>query len=720
MKGWKYASALALAIAAIGAGSTVMAEVGREGLPSVDHVDRTQRPERPRFTQRTNLPSREVRLPARSVREVRALEAARREAGPGRPIVLGGTRELAAVDRIVDGRALQWTAVPGGHVAELGYSAEGARALRLRFTLVGPAHGVTLRFGGSAKPDEVAEVAGADALRTPRYWAPVVEGARMRVEIFVADGVQHQRVRLANVALMHLDAITPSSLANGQGPLGQATLACQQDVNCNGDQSDAWKQLLRSVVGVGFTRPDGQTGWCTGTLVNSNTVPRKPYIVTASHCVNTAEAAASMFVVFFLESAACGSREARAESIAIGGGATLLTTTRSSDFSLLEWNGRVPGGVAFAGWNASGIGTGTDIAGVHHPGGDFKKYSLGRKSGEVRNVRIALPTGTETWEGPFHQVSWRLGAIEQGSSGSGLFAFDGSGYRLVGQLVGYAHSGAATCGSIANYGRFENVFASTRSWLDQPNPLAVVDSASYRQREVAADLIVASFGASLPQEIVPRVASDRVRADDSRCLLSLGGRYSMRVRSTTTGRTDEACLSFIGNRQVNAILPSWLVPGDRVDIQVMDGTSVVATSPASPVTAFAPGFFTGSQDGKGAPAGNIVRVRAGQQTLEAIPPTGQSLDLGPADEELFLVLYGTGLRGKAAATRVTATIAGVPASVEYFGAQPTYLGLDQVNLRIPKQALRDARVSGKALLEVRFTESDGREMLANAMELTLR
>jgi uncharacterized protein (TIGR03437 family) len=51
---------------------------------------------------------------------------------------------------------------------------------------------------------------------------------------------------------------------------------------------------------------------------------------------------------------------------------------------------------------------------------------------------------------------------------------------------------------------------------------------------------------------------------------------------------------------------------------------------------------------------------------------------------LFLILFGTGLRGRSSLSNVSATIGGVKAPVEYTGAQGEFAGLDQVNLALPR------------------------------------
>jgi uncharacterized protein (TIGR03437 family) len=59
-----------------------------------------------------------------------------------------------------------------------------------------------------------------------------------------------------------------------------------------------------------------------------------------------------------------------------------------------------------------------------------------------------------------------------------------------------------------------------------------------------------------------------------------------------------------------------------------------------------------------------------------------AMDAGAASDQLILSLYGTGLR---AARSVTATLGGVDAPVLGFAAQSQYAGLDQVNVRVPRE-----------------------------------
>ncbi len=86
------------------------------------------------------------------------------------------------------------------------------------------------------------------------------------------------------------------------------------------------------------------------------------------------------------------------------------------------------------------------------------------------------------------------------------------------------------------------------------------------------------------------------------------------------------------------------------------------------------------------PSGGVVRIRGGQQSSEALT---QPIELGPAGDQVYLVLYGSGLGRN---TTATATIGGVNAEVSYAGAQGQYPGLDQYNVLIPRSLAGRGRV----------------------------
>ncbi len=70
------------------------------------------------------------------------------------------------------------------------------------------------------------------------------------------------------------------------------------------------------------------------------------------------------------------------------------------------------------------------------------------------------------------------------------------------------------------------------------------------------------------------------------------------------------------------------------------------------------------------------------------------IDLSIPGDQVFLLLFGTGLRYRNALSSVTATIGGAAVEVLYVGAQGDFLGLDQVNLRLPQ------RLAGRGEVDV--------------------
>ncbi len=60
------------------------------------------------------------------------------------------------------------------------------------------------------------------------------------------------------------------------------------------------------------------------------------------------------------------------------------------------------------------------------------------------------------------------------------------------------------------------------------------------------------------------------------------------------------------------------------------------------------------------------------------------IDLGPASDNVYLVLYGTGIRNRSDLTKAQATIGGVALPVLYAGQHCCYIGVDQINVQLPR------------------------------------
>src|SRR5690606_26233488 len=96
-----------------------------------------------------------------------------------------------------------------------------------------------------------------------------------------------------------------------------------------------------------------------------------------------------------------------------------------------------------------------DVLAIHHPAGDLKKSSTGRK---------------RSHDADLINVGWLNGTTEGGSSGSGLFTLGPDGYELRGGLYG-GNASCANSGNMNNsnnydlYSRMDVIYPNIQGWL---------------------------------------------------------------------------------------------------------------------------------------------------------------------------------------------------------------------------------------------------------------
>ncbi|HYX24900.1 MAG TPA: hypothetical protein VFC23_12155, partial [Thermoanaerobaculia bacterium] len=152
-------------------------------------------------------------------------------------------------------------------------------------------------------------------------------------------------------------------------------------------------------------------------------------------------------------------------------GATLVSTSASSDYTLLMVEGALPDGLFWAGWTAAPVADGTAAAGIHHPSADFKRISFGFK-----DESSACPDVKN-----FVRISWTKGVTEPGSSGSGVFRTDN--HQLFGQLLGGPSACEAAPADLFDcYGAFAATYPQVKNplrkgWDDDSEPNNSCDKA---------------------------------------------------------------------------------------------------------------------------------------------------------------------------------------------------------------------------------------------------
>lgn len=235
--------------------------------------------------------------------------------------------------------------------------------------------------------------------------------------------------------------------------------------------------------------------------------------------------------------------------------------------------------------------------------------------------------------------------------------------------------------------------------------LLTASAASYGRSRNAANAISALFGAGLAPGNQTATATP---------LPTTLGTTSLRIRDSA-GVDRLAPLFFVSPNQINYLTPVGVAPGVAT-LTVLNGATTVATG-TTLIAPVAPGLFTANAAGTGLAAAVALRVRAdGLQVYEPVFRLEQGrfvpvpIDLSNPAEQVFLLLYGTGIRQRSALSAVTVTLGGTPLEVSYAGNQGL-AGLDQINIRLP------GSLAGRGLVEVQLTV-EGRA--ANPVTLAIK
>ncbi|HKA18190.1 MAG TPA: hypothetical protein VKN18_07730 [Blastocatellia bacterium] len=161
---------------------------------------------------------------------------------------------------------------------------------------------------------------------------------------------------------------------------------------------------------------------------------------------------------------------------------------------------------------------------------------------------------------------------------------------------------------------------------------------------------------------------------------------------------------FVSPSQVNFQIPPGTATGPAtVRAMTQAGTGFLGSTLISNT---APGLFSANGNGQGPAAAvalrvlangaqlfePVVRFDAAQNRFVAVP-----IDLGPEGDQVFLVLFGTGFRFRSTLGNVSVTLGGTDAQVTLAGAQGDLIGVDQLNVRVPRS------LAGRGEVEVALT-----------------
>ncbi len=182
----------------------------------------------------------------------------------------------------------------------------------------------------------------------------------------------------------------------------------------------------------------------------------------------------------------------------------------------------------------------------------------------------------------------------------------------------------------------------------------------------------------------------------------------------SVGKSFEAPLLFVSPAQITFMVPEGVASG----LATVKVTSPITTQAASniQVSSLAPGLFT--LNNAGLASGDALRLSPdGTRTPEQIfnvdaagTISAKPIDLGDPTDNVYLTLYGTGLRTSDPRT-TKVTVNGITVPMLYAGPQGSYAGLDQINLSLPQS------LAGTGNVNIQLSAG---EIAANPVQITIK
>lgn len=364
------------------------------------------------------------------------------------------------------------TTADGGFVWSMGVTSEGATGLRIHlsnfnlpkktelyiFTQEGQAFGPYMSLGPNGNGDFWTHtVFSSIAFLQLRHYGPISR-----------EDLQELRLTIQDVA--HIGAKFQVPFFEGRKELHSK--ACSFNADCVEDGScfstGDWGAINDARKGVAHILFAAQGGFfiCSGGLLaDTDSSTQVPLFLTANHCISKASEASSMEGYWQFQTSSCnGTCITRNDVTLTTNGATILSTSSTSDYTLMQLSDPAPAGSVFMGWTnqAVAFSANTDLYRLSHPKGApqaFSQHSVDTQAGTCS----IWPRGNWIYSEDV------IGATEGGSSGSPVCNAAG---QVVGQLSGACgFNPSDPCDTAANStvdGALAAYFSNVEQYLD-PN-----------------------------------------------------------------------------------------------------------------------------------------------------------------------------------------------------------------------------------------------------------
>lgn len=356
----------------------------------------------------------------------------------------------------------------GGFVWATSVVSTGAVALRVELTNLSLPRDADLFVFNTR-----GEAYGPIQLRGPngdgQVWLPSVmsDEAIILVRDYGPNGARDLRSTTLTIsAVGHVTRGFPGQQNNVDGGIASFcpfNASCIYNANC---QSTGPAAAAEGAVAKMLWISGAYIYICTGGLIaDTDNSTEIPYFLTAHHCISKGNDAKNL-EAYFQYSVACnascpaGSFDPPPAPKTVG--ASIVSSNRGGDYTLLQLNQSPPSGSVYLGWNATPIANtnGASLYRISHPMGAPQAYS-----------EHQVDTGAVTCQGwPRGERIYSddvFGATEGGSSGSPVVNSNG---EIVGQLSGCCgYNCNDVCDTASNStvdGAFAYYFSNIEQYLD--------------------------------------------------------------------------------------------------------------------------------------------------------------------------------------------------------------------------------------------------------------
>ena len=352
----------------------------------------------------------------------------------------------------------------GGYVYTAELSSPGAVGLRVQFA------GFSLPTGaGLYLYTADGQVFGPYTRRGPlgngQFDSHTLAGDTITLQLRQLGPASQRALQDTRFQIVGLGHIRPRFMA------GECDYNASCVVSAACDSSSAVAVAEHAVAHMLF-RSGGGYYICSGGLINDNDTSNSlPLFLTANHCISRGREANSLENFFRFATNSCSNTEPALCDASYSQlratlprtlGASIVSTGRDADYTLLRLAENAPAGTAALGWTSDPVAfsNGTDLFRISHPGGAPQSYS-------EHEVDTSAPVCSSWPRGDRIYSRDKLGATEGGSSGSPVVNSAG---QIVGQLSGACGTNLSDeCDPDSNAtvdGAFAAYFSAVEQYLD--------------------------------------------------------------------------------------------------------------------------------------------------------------------------------------------------------------------------------------------------------------